>query len=328
MTDDQKKRVLLCGTQYGQIYLPAIAQEQELELVGILARGSDRSVRLSEQQGVSLYTDIEQIDEIVDIACVAINENIGTPIADRFLQQGIATLVEHPMSINNIRQLLDTAQEYSSRCHINTHFSSITPVADFIQHSQKLNQRSRPKIINVSCNSRTLFSSLDILMRCLGCFTLKDLSVNAVGDYRNCTMLLDDIPCTLTYQQWRYKQDNSMDSPLGHQITVTYSDGVLSLGGTYGPSLWFPLVSGDLPLSMHLCQNLQSEQSEFATVSTMRYWRQQANQMALREISRQQHSEADHHSNKYQIYLCELWTSLISQLGTHTIEMPDHLKGA
>ena len=71
------QNVLLCGTQYGRVYLPAIYEQPGIELAGILARGSVRSVRLAEQAGVPLFHEVNELDEPIDMACVAVGEEIG-----------------------------------------------------------------------------------------------------------------------------------------------------------------------------------------------------------------------------------------------------------
>lgn len=37
----KKKQILVCGTGFGKIYLKAIAESKEYELMGILGKGSD-----------------------------------------------------------------------------------------------------------------------------------------------------------------------------------------------------------------------------------------------------------------------------------------------
>lgn len=323
-------QVLLCGAKYGQVYLPAIYQKKGFELAGIVARGSDQSIRLAEQYGVPFYTSIEQVDEPIDIACVAINETAGTPIAKQLLSNGIATLIEHPVTITNIQPLISTAENANTRVHINSHFAELPPVAEFIRLAQKLNQSNAPVIINIGCNSRTLFSTIDILMRCFGLIHFDELSISAINNYRNCTIrfrgeFAENLSCTLIYQQWRYEQDNSLDSPLGHQITLTYPQGVLQLGGSFGPCMWFPLLASGAPLELPLCQTTSA--STFAskatpTLQTVIEWRKYANQKALAQLCMPAIEQPQHCTSTYMMHLCELWSCLFTQLGTVTIAAP------
>ena len=51
----KKKQILVCGTGFGKIYLKAIAESKEYELMGILGKGSDRSRLLSKNLNVPVY---------------------------------------------------------------------------------------------------------------------------------------------------------------------------------------------------------------------------------------------------------------------------------
>ncbi|HTF98839.1 MAG TPA: Gfo/Idh/MocA family oxidoreductase [Cellvibrio sp.] len=324
------RQVLLCGAKYGQVYLPAIYQKKGLELAGILARGSDQSIRLAEQYGVPFYTSIEQVDEPIDIACVAINETAGTPIARQLLHKGIATLIEHPVSGAHIQQLIAAAESADTRVHINSHFAELPPVAEFIRLAQKLNQSQAPIIINICCNSRTLFSTIDILMRCFGLIHVEELSVSALNDYRSCTMRLHsetikNVSCTLAYQQWRYEEDSSLDSPLGHQITLTYPQGVLQLGGSFGPCMWFPLLAAGVPPEIPVCQATAASRGIPPTLQTVIEWRKYANQKVLTQLCLPAIEQPIHCSSTYMRHLCDLWSRLFAQLGTITIAEPLHL---
>lgn len=309
-----KKQVLLCGTQYGQTYLPAIFQENEFELAAILAQGSDRSLRLAEQYGVELVTQLSQLNQAIDVACVAINETIATPLALELMEMGIDILIEHPISANNMAQLAEQAVNTGRKCHINSHFPELPPISDLITLCRKLNSINPPRLIQVQCNSRTLFSTLDILMRCFGLFEHKDLNIHTIGQYRNCTLSLNGIATVVTYQHWRYANDNSADSALGHQITITYPQGVLSLSGTFGPCMWFPLLVPGVPAGLPVSQTRLKDLYNTVDIASVIQWRKRANQKALRELSAE-HDCLEHHQRSYSQYLCQLWTSLFERLG-------------
>ena len=73
----KKKQILVCGTGFGKIYLKAIAESKEYELMGILGKGSDRSRLLSKNLNVPMYTDIKEINQNVDAACVVVPNAAG-----------------------------------------------------------------------------------------------------------------------------------------------------------------------------------------------------------------------------------------------------------
>lgn len=329
MSQTEKKRVLVCGTQYGQTYLHALDETKDFEVCALMAKGSDRSIKLSEQWATSLYTHVEQLDEPVDLACVAIGGDIGTGIAIALLEKGVPVLIEHPISLENAQKLLNTAKENHTACHINSHFPNIYPIARFIELCRKINTKSTPNIINVACNSRTLFSMLDILMRCFGHFSVDDMKSTTMGvseAYQNCSLTLNDIPCSLVYQKWRGKNDDSQDSPLGHEITITYPEGVLRLGGTFGPCQWFPLLAGGL--SYHLpVYSEHNNRNQPITNTDVIQWRKEANKQAVRDLYESHitgRSVDDYQKGGYLIHLCKTWTQLFTQLGT--VETNIHAK--
>jgi hypothetical protein len=54
----KKKQILVCGTGFGKIYLKAIAESKEYELMGILGKGSDRSRLLSKNLNVPILIEL------------------------------------------------------------------------------------------------------------------------------------------------------------------------------------------------------------------------------------------------------------------------------
>lgn len=314
MESGNVKQVLLCGTRYGKSYLDAIDDCKELELAGLFARGSKDSIRLSQQYGAELFTNVDEINEPFDLSCIALPQEIGIKTAVALMQKHIPVLMEHPISLENLQLLLATAAKHSTRCHINSHFAYLAPITQFITSCKKLNGLSTALNINVSCNSRTLFSVIDILMRSFGTFSVSDPKVTVLdphGHYQSCTFMLGAIPLTLTYQNWKYDIDDSNDSPLGHQITVTYREGVLNLGGTFGPCLWFPLSAGGLGKEVALYN-----QPEPVYLNRVFYWRNLANRKALQDLSDVCDGNVPYYQQQgYLLQLCKIWQALINTFG-------------
>ncbi len=286
-------------------------------MAALLAKGSARSQKISQQCGVNLYTDVKTIDEHIDLAVVAIGGEAGATIANDLLAKSIPVLIEHPVSITDLDLLLSNASKHNTFCHINSHFSHIAPIADFIKICKKLNNSSSSHIITLNCNSRTLFSTLDILMRAFGIFSVSDFNVhpiNASGSYQNCSFLLQGIPCNMVYQRWRSKEDNSKDSPLGHQITVTYPEGVLSLSGTFGPCLWFPLIAAEIPPQVPFFSALQNNAPP--TQVDMIRWRKIANHKSLLDLwnAKCNAIQPEYQRHEFLTSLCNNWSLSFNRL--------------
>ena len=122
-----KQRVVIVGAKFGETYLNAFMQPQEgLELVGLLAQGSPRAKELAQAFGIPLYTSLEQIKEMPDIACIVVRSTVaggsGTQLARHFLTHGAHVIQEHPLHPDDVRSLQALAQE-QGRCYwVNTFY--------------------------------------------------------------------------------------------------------------------------------------------------------------------------------------------------------------
>ena len=56
-----KKRILVCGTGFGKIYLKTIVENEKYELAGIIGKGSDRTKKIANDFNVPVYTNIENV---------------------------------------------------------------------------------------------------------------------------------------------------------------------------------------------------------------------------------------------------------------------------
>ncbi len=307
-----KKQVLLCGTQYGQTYLPAIYASENLELTAVFARGSKHSIRIAEQAGVNFYTDANKIEEQIDLACVAIGGKASFEITKKLLSKKIDVLIEHPLSNNEYKSLYEIADKNNVKLHINSHFSYLPPALEFIKKCNKLNSNSRALAINAYCNSRTLYSLLDMLMQTFGSFNLDKLNINTTlktNGYSIFSFSLNGILCNITYQRWRGEIDDSNDSPLGHQITVIFATGSLTFNNTYGPCIWNNLISSK---SNSQQQVYKIENTHAISKQQIMQWRINAN---LNSINNLINGNISHQKECYLTTLTQLWSKLFKALG-------------
>ena len=64
----KKYRVVICGTQYGQVYLSAfLARNSYFQLAGIMGKGSARTLQYAKEFGVPLYKSVSEIPSDIDI---------------------------------------------------------------------------------------------------------------------------------------------------------------------------------------------------------------------------------------------------------------------
>ncbi|GAB5522356.1 MAG: hypothetical protein Roseis2KO_02280 [Roseivirga sp.] len=317
MIDTATYNVLLCGTQYGRVYLPAIFEARELELAAILARGSSRSVRIAEQSGVACYLSVADLDIPVDLACVAIGGTTGMQTALDLLKRKVPVLIEHPIGHEDCHLLLDTATANETVCHINGHFADLPPAKDFTKISRILNREHAPLVISGAANTRTLYSMLDLMMRSFGVFSIRELSVQPLGtdqNYISYNFNLKGTPVQLILQNWKGEKDDSRDAPLGHQLSVTYPTGTLHLTGTYGPCLWNPLVASIPNRTVPIA--LSGHATAQATIAHISDWRIKANQEAMSELTQCAGAPGmiiEHQQPEYLKALTTAWSTLIAE---------------
>nr|MBX2807557.1 Gfo/Idh/MocA family oxidoreductase [Cellvibrionaceae bacterium] len=65
----KKKRIVIVGAKFGELYLNNFIEAQpELALVGLVAKGSARAVNLADAFGVTLYRSVDDLPNNIDIA--------------------------------------------------------------------------------------------------------------------------------------------------------------------------------------------------------------------------------------------------------------------
>ena len=161
----KRLRVLVCGTNYGRIYRAAIQRApQAFELVGILARGSARSLELSKESGVPLYREVESLPGDIDIACAAMGTS-GEGVVLRLLEHGIHVLCEHPHGPDFMEAAKRTAAQHHACFHVNGHFAGLEAASAFIKHCNLARRFAVPVFLDAMATDRSLYGALDILRR-------------------------------------------------------------------------------------------------------------------------------------------------------------------
>ena len=109
------KNCIICGSRFGQFYIEAIRKHDDINICGLLANGSQRSVDCAEFYQLNLYTHIDEIPSHIDFACVAIKSEVqggqGNIIAKKLLQKGIDVIFEQPISEREYAELYGVARK-------------------------------------------------------------------------------------------------------------------------------------------------------------------------------------------------------------------------
>ncbi|MGW1677359.1 Gfo/Idh/MocA family oxidoreductase [Saccharopolyspora sp. NPDC002376] len=242
-------RIVVCGTRFGQVYLSALARSPErFQLVGILARGSPRSVVLAEEYGVPLYTAVEELPRDVDAACVVVSTAVGggrgAELAQELLERGIHVLQEHPVHPSELADCLKVARRAGVQYLVNTFYPHLEPVRRFILAARRLVLVRTPVFVDAMCAVQVSFDLLDVLAEIFD--GLRPWSAAPIGDRAGRPLTSVDgqvagVPLTLRMENRMQAGDDSM-SLLLHRITVGTDAGNLMLVNTHGPVIWSPVL--------------------------------------------------------------------------------------
>lgn len=259
-----RKRILVCGTGFGKIYLKAIIESEQYELAGILGRGSARTRNLAESLGVPAYADFAEIGTEVDAACVVIPNAAGggngAEIAEKLLLKGIPTLLEHPAHDKEIVRCLRAAKGIPFM--LNPFYRYIEPVRNFLKTATIIGQSSKLLCASLECAIHVLYAGLDIL----GC-ALGDLSTWKLGEITEVPIsslagggnkcvgtVIGAVPVMITVNTNIDGRNPDHPLHLYHRIELTFSTGRLCLVNTHGPIVWMPFLH--MPRDEHGTMNI------------------------------------------------------------------------
>ena len=330
-----RKRILVCGTGFGKIYLKTIIESEQYELAGILGRGSARTRNLAESLGVPVYTDFVEIDTEVDAACVIIPNAAGggngAEIAEKLLLKGIPTLLEHPAHDKEIVRCLKAAKGVPFM--LNPFYRYIEPVRDFLKTATIIGQSSKLLCASLECAIHVLYDGLDILGCALGDLStwklgkVTEIPISSLtGGGNKCVgAVIGSIPVMITVNTNVDKNDPDHPLHLYHRIELTFSTGRLCLVNTHGPIVWMPFLHmprdehgtmnideggmADLPSSLNIGEiTAPSMRKTFNEV-----WPGAVLQ-AL-EFLFEQNKAKKLQMAQYQIYVSKLWSRISREMG-------------
>ena len=168
-------RTIVCGTRFGEMYLAALTRPPGIppfHLCGILARGSERSRTLAQDLKVPLYTDVSDMSDNIDVACVALRSSAfggpGIKIATALLRRGIHVVYEHPLHPSEVQILDAAARESQAFWVLNAFYPDTRAAQRLSRYVRAWHAERKPDYITVTTSPQFLFSSLDILQRCFG----------------------------------------------------------------------------------------------------------------------------------------------------------------
>ncbi|WKX69037.1 bifunctional Gfo/Idh/MocA family oxidoreductase/class I SAM-dependent methyltransferase [Streptomyces sp. XD-27] len=244
----QRLRVVVCGTTFGQFYLAALARlAEEFEVVGVLGKGSARSAACARRFDVPLFTDVGQLPDDVDLACVVVRSGVmggpGTDLAMALLRRGIHVVQEQPVHHDDLVACLREARRHNVRYRLGDLYVRLPAVRRFGAVARALLARQPAVYVDAACSTQVAFPLLHILGDALPSvrpWRIAAVGASGGGPFTLLTGVIGGVPLTLRVHNEVDPADPDNHLHLLHRVTIGTEGGSLTLSDTHGPVLWNP----------------------------------------------------------------------------------------
>lgn len=332
----ERLRIVVCGTVFGRYYLEGIKLLQDkYELVGIVAKGGERSQKAAERYGVPLITNPEKLTkEQVDVACVVIKSTIiggdGTDLAKMFLKKGIHVIQEQPVHLKDYQECLMLSKNNNCKYSLNTFYPHLGNIRKMIEVAYVLKKHMPITFIRAECSVQLLFPMLDMIGRVVG-----GLSPNKFeklnGEFKQRFAVLNgeirDVPILLTVDNQMDLSAKESNLTMFHRMQIGTPKGTLMLTDTHSELLWFPVLHEDLKMldpgkenemsRIPICQNLtDGEDRTLGEIFNYQWPECMADSFLefYEDVMAKRFIKAE---NQQMIYLCHLWNDVGNLLGPY-----------
>ncbi|MDA4890622.1 Gfo/Idh/MocA family oxidoreductase [Streptomyces sp. MS2A] len=345
MSEPRPLRVLVCGTNFGRFYAEAVRRRPGYTLAGILSRGSAASRAYAESLGVPFHSDVGDLPDGIDAACVAVSSSIsggqGTELARTLMDRGIHVLQEHPVHLTELTGNLTHARRRGVQYRLNTHYPHVAPVRAFVDAARRLLARQRPLFLDAATPVHLMHPLVDILGRAMGTlrpWRFADPAPLPPGTgpqpFRSLQGVFAGAPLTLRVHHQLDPSDRDNHALHWHRISLGTEGGVLTLADTHGPVLWSPRLhigrdadrrfvldgtgTGSLGLgTTAVIGNTGTFRTVFSDL-----W-PEAIGTALDGLREAVAQGADAlRDGQYELAVCRIWTDLAARLGPPEIVRP------
>ncbi|RZS45022.1 thiazolinyl imide reductase [Herbihabitans rhizosphaerae] len=332
-------RVVVCGTGFGRIYLKGV-RRSGMELAGVLATGSARSVEVARRYDVPLYTSVADLPSDVDIACVVVRSGLlggqGTALAEELLARGVHVLQEQPVHADEVAGCLRAARRAGVLYRVNAFHPHLPVVQRFLAAARTLASLREVSFVDAACAVSVSYPLVDLLGRALGGLRPWSFTASAGSPFSVVTGTIGGVPLTARVQNQLHPDDPDNHAHLLHRMAIGTDGGVLTLADTHGPVLWtprlhVPRVDGDLVLDgdaigadgdLASTTVLAPAPATFAELLD-REW-PDAVAHALTELTAQigRPGAESRRVEQYQLSVCTAWADLTRELGPPEVVRP------
>lgn len=243
----EKMRTVVCGSTFGQFYLEALRLlPEQFEVVGLLARGSERSRQCAGYYGIPLYTAADQLPDDIDLACVVLRSGVlggkGTELSLRFLEQGVHVVQEQPVHYKDMTACMRAARKHGAVFRTGDHYIHLPEVRRFIACAKALLEHQPALYIDAAFASQVSYPMMHIFLEALP--SIRPWKTGTVardgGPFHVLTGTLGTTPAILRVHNEVDPGDPDNYLHLLHRASIGCEGGSLSLADTHGPVFWQP----------------------------------------------------------------------------------------
>lgn len=238
------KRVIVCGSRFGQFYIEALKNMYDVEIIGLLANGSERSIECASYYKLTLFTNVESLPNNIDFACVAIGSSVfggnGVYLAKKLLERGINVLFEQPIHIKEISELYNMSISTNTKFGIGNLYNNLPAVKNFILNAEIANRIIQPSYIMIDLNTQLSYPVSGIMKQ-----ILKDTTVIKENykytEESYCNILSMNVNKTeVCVRAFNEMGKENLDSNMRmlFSMVLGYPSGRLILSSPLGPVLW------------------------------------------------------------------------------------------
>ncbi len=244
-----KKRLktVVCGTTFGEFYLKALEEaELDFQIVGIIGRGSERTLNFSKKYNVPLYLNIGELPLDVDLACVIVRSEgtggDGTELCAALLNRGIHVIQEQPVYQKHLYRCYKIAREKKLIYLTANLYSNLSNMESFAMYAKKLNELSKLEYISASFSTQLSYIALDLLAICgiSGDLKLDNGVIKGLGPFDILCGKIRSIPILIEFNNQLNPQFPDYNMHLMYSFKFYYEDGILLISDAYGDVIWRP----------------------------------------------------------------------------------------
>lgn len=246
MTDTA--HVIVCGTTFGAMHAKAVHDDPSLELVGILAGGSERSKGIASAFDTTLFTSPSTVPEpsenAANIASVALRSSIlggrGNEIATSLMERGYDILLEPPVHANDIAELARCAQKHGRKLAVGNLYRNLPAAQAFTRAMRSIATRAEITHLRISASTHVTYYLCGLLADVVPGAAIQVRSTQEEGPFKHVAGTLGRIPCSIDI--WNQMDATKPDAyaHLFMRVEAYTQAGTLALSDVTGPVLWNP----------------------------------------------------------------------------------------